>query len=67
MHNSKVDLEKARDYYERALEIRKEQLDPNHVDVANSLIGLGDVHFQKGDLEKAKNCHERAVEIRKEQ
>ncbi len=32
---------KAKDYYERALEIRKEQLGPNHVDVAASYNDLG--------------------------
>ncbi len=32
---------KAKDYHERALEIRKEQLGSNHVDVATSYSNLG--------------------------
>jgi pentatricopeptide repeat protein len=37
------DLEKAKDYYERALEVRKEPLGRNHVDVANSYKKLATV------------------------
>jgi tetratricopeptide (TPR) repeat protein len=47
------------------MEIEKEKLGPNHVDV--SYIHLGNVYYKKDDLEKAKDYYERALEIRKEQ
>ena len=61
------DLEKAKEYYEWALEIRKEQLGANHVDVAKSYNNLGTVYSDKGDLGKAKEYYEWALEISKEQ
>ena len=50
MYYNKDDLEKAKVCCERAVEIRKEQLGPNHVDVAsyyNKLARLYDI----GELE----------------
>ena len=61
------ELEKAKEYHEWALKIRKEQLGSNHVDVARSYNNLGNVYSDKGDLEKAKEYHEWALEIKKEQ
>ena len=58
---------KAKDYHERALEIRREQLGPNHVDVAKSYNNLGTVYSETGEFAKAKDYYERALEIRKEQ
>ena len=66
MYYQEGDLEKAKDYNERALEIRKGQLGANHVDVAVSYIRLGSVYYKKDDLEKAKDYYERALGIRKE-
>ncbi len=48
---------KARDYHEQALEIRKEQLGPNHVDVAASYNDLGMVCRSMEYLEKSKDYH----------
>ena len=61
------ELEKAKEYYEWALKIIKEQLGANHVDVATSFNNLGTVYSDTGDLDKAKEYHERALEIQKEQ
>ena len=61
------ELEKAKEYYEWALKIRKEQLGANHVDVAKSYNNLGTVYSDKGDQEKAKEYYEWALKIRKEQ
>ena len=61
------ELEKAKEYYEWALKIQKEQLGANHVDVATSYNNLGKVYSDKGDLEKAKEYYEWALEIQKEQ
>ena len=58
---------KAKDYYERALKIRKEQLGPNHVDVAVSYNNLGNVYCDTGQVAKAKDYYEQALEIRKQQ
>ena len=49
---------KAKDYYERALEIRKEQLGPNHVDVAASYNNLCTVYRNTGEFAKAKDYYE---------
>ena len=51
------DLEKAKEYYQLALEIQKEQLGPNYVDVATSYNNLGLVYSDTGDLEKAKEYY----------
>ena len=61
------ELEKAKEYYEWALEIQKEQLGANHVDVATSYNNLGTAYISTGDLEKAKECHDWALKIEKEQ
>ena len=61
------ELEKAKEYYEWALKIQKEQLGANHVDVATSYNNLGIVYKKTGDLEKAKEYYEWALKITKEQ
>ena len=58
MYNDTGDLEKAKEYHQLALEIRKERLGPNHVDVAASYHNLRLVYRKTGDLEKAKEYHE---------
>ncbi len=58
---------KAKDYYERALAIRKEQLGSNHVKVADSYNNLGIVYRNTSEFVKAKDYYERALEIQKEQ
>ena len=55
MYSKTADLEKAWEYYEWALEIQKEQLGANHVDVAKSYNNLGTVYSKTGDLEKQRN------------
>ena len=61
------ELEKAKEYYEWALKIQKEQLGANHVDIAASYNNLGTVYSKTGDLEKAKEYQEWALKIRKDQ
>ena len=55
------------EYCQQGLEIQKEQLGPNHVDVAASYNNLASVYWKTGDLEKTKEYHQLALEIRKEQ
>ena len=67
MFSDTGNLEKAKEYHQWALEIQKEQLAPNNIDVATSYNKLGNVYSQKGDLQKAKEYYEWALEIRIEQ
>ncbi len=67
MYTATGEFSKARNYYERALEIEKEQLGSNHVEVATSYNNLGMVYRYAGEFAKAKEYYERALEIRKEQ
>ena len=61
------ELEKAKNYYLRAMEIRKKQLGSNHAHVATSYNNIGVVYGDMGELEKARNYHLRAMEIREKQ
>jgi eukaryotic-like serine/threonine-protein kinase len=55
--------DQARRYHEAALEVRQRQLGPDHLDVAVSLLGLGDVHYATGDFAQALEVHRRALAI----
>ena len=59
------ELEQAKDYHQKAIEIRKNALGPNHIDVATSYNNLGLVYEALGELEQAKDYHKKAIEIRK--
>ena len=54
----------AKDYHQRALEIRIKVLGPNHIDVATSYNNLGLVNEAMGELEQAKHYYQRALEIK---
>ncbi|XP_046854991.1 uncharacterized protein LOC124448023, partial [Xenia sp. Carnegie-2017] len=58
--------DKAIEFHEKALEIQKQSLGPNHVDVAGSLNNLGNVYKDTGNYDKAIEFHEKALEIRKQ-
>ena len=64
MCGDKGDLQFARNYHQRALEIRLEQFGPNHIDVAASYNNLGVLCRDKGDLQLARDCHQQALEIK---
>ena len=64
VHEMQGDLSQAKDYHDRALEIRLKKLGPEHVDVASSYSHLGIVHVMLCDLSQAKDCHDRALAIR---
>ena len=57
MYVAMGELEQAKDYHQRAIEIRKNALDPNHIDVAKSYMNLGSVYEAMIELEQAKDCH----------
>ncbi|CAB4045953.1 Nephrocystin-3, partial [Paramuricea clavata] len=48
------DLDQAKDYYHRALEVQEKQLGPNHVDVASSFNNI-DKAYQRKYLDQAKD------------
>ena len=56
-------LELAKDYHEKAMEIYINVLGPNHINVATSYNNLGLVYKAMGELEQAKDYHETAMEI----
>ena len=47
--------------------LKKEQLGPNHVDVALSYNNIGLVYSKKGDLDQALDNYQRAQEIKEKQ
>ena len=61
------DFQEAKQYYEKALNIRTEQLGSNHVGVAMCYDNLGNVHANLGHIQQAKQYYENALNIRTEQ
>ncbi len=59
------DLQAARPYYEKALEIRMKVLGEAHPVTAQSSNNLGFLLLAMGDLQAARPCYEKALEIRK--
>ena len=57
------DLEQAKEYQQRALNIRLDKLGPEHVDVATNYNNLADIYQDLGDLEQAKEYQQRALKI----
>ena len=57
------ELEQAKDYHEKVMEIYINVLGPNHIDVATSYNNLGLVYEAMGELQQAKDYHEIAMEI----
>ena len=55
--------EQAKDYHQRAVDIRINKLGPNHVDVATSYNNLARECEAMGEWEQAKDCHQRATDI----
>lgn len=49
--------------YQRALELRTEELGPDHPEVARVLNGLGRVRRMEGEFEEALAFHERALAV----
>ena len=58
-----ADYEGAIKCHEKALEIRKKTLGPDHPDVAWSLQKIGLILQSRGDYEAARKCYERALKI----
>ena len=57
-------LQQAKEYYERALDITLKKFGPEHAAVARTYNTLGGVHREMGNLHQAKKYYERALDIR---
>jgi tetratricopeptide (TPR) repeat protein len=53
--------------YQRALQIREQQLGPEHPDVATSLTGLASLYSQQGRYGEVEPLYQRALQIREQQ
>ena len=60
------DYDKALEYHNKALEIRKDVLGENHPDTADSYSNLGIVYKNLGNYDKALGYHNKALEIKKD-
>ncbi|XP_046849012.1 uncharacterized protein LOC124442557 [Xenia sp. Carnegie-2017] len=57
------EYEKAKDFYEQAIEIETKAFGPDHVNIATTYNNLGLVYKDMGENKKAKDFYERAMEI----
>ena len=58
MYDALGELEQAKDYHQRALEIKINTLGEKHIDVAASYNNLGSVYTALGKLEQAQYYHQ---------
>ena len=58
------DIEEARSYHQRALEVRKELFGDSHLEVSHSYDYLGNVYSEEGDFDQALAYHKKALALR---
>ena len=58
------DWDQALEFYQRAMNIRQNELGPEHPSVAKSLNNIGNVLLEQGELPKALEYHRRALGIK---
>ena len=63
MYKALGELEQAKDYHKRAIEIRKNALGPNHINVSASYNNLDSVYKATSELKEAKDYHLKAREM----
>ena len=63
IHQRLGDLERAKDYQDRALTIYLRTHGPDHINFTRVYGFLGSIHQDLGDVERAKEYHERAVAV----
>ena len=64
VHSRLGDLERGKEYHERALSSYLKMFDPEHLDVARCYNNLAEVHHKLSDLEQAKEYCDRALATR---
>ena len=60
MYDKKGDYDAALEYYNKALDIRKQVLGENHPDTATSYNNIGAVYLRKGDYDAALENYNKA-------
>ncbi len=63
LYADKNEIEKAEEYYKKALEIWEKILPDNHPDLASTYLNLGALYSDKNELEKAEEYLKKALEI----
>ncbi len=58
------DSASAQEHYERAYDLRRERLDPDHPDLGRSLNALGNVYFGRGEYDEALRKYRASLELR---
>jgi serine/threonine protein kinase/tetratricopeptide (TPR) repeat protein len=58
-------VDSARSSFERSLEIYREELGPDHPNVADCMVWLGGVNYQAGDYEESLRLHQEALAIQR--
>jgi len=66
LYDNSGEYEKAKEYYLKALQIRKDVLGENHPDTAASYGNLGRLYGKTGEYEKAKEYYLKVLQIRKD-
>ncbi|HNA73910.1 MAG TPA: tetratricopeptide repeat protein, partial [Candidatus Obscuribacter sp.] len=56
-------LSKAKELYQKALELREKSLSPDNPAIADSLLILGTLEFKSRNLDKAESLFNRAMDI----
>jgi tetratricopeptide (TPR) repeat protein len=64
--SDKGEYSEALSSYEKALQIRRQSLPPNHPDLAQSYMGIGIVYSNMGEYSNALSSHEKTLEIRQQ-
>ena len=65
VYNDKGEYDKALEFHNKALTIRKAKLGEEHPDVAGSYNNIGSVYYMKGDYDKALDFYNKDLAIRK--
>ncbi len=64
MHGKRGEYEEALQKYNQCLEIQIKMLGPGSVEVADTLLNIGSVHYKRGEYEEALQKYNRCLEIR---
>ena len=60
------ELDLAKHYFEQALKFQENQLDPNHLDIAESYTNLGTLYCENYELDQAIDFYQQALEVQEQ-